>query len=117
MIGKPAVAGVENARHAGQLRRRIERPGPPDLSSEIDDSFGAAVNLAFASSDAHFTEQILGRQGEEGLHARVLQSGEAEASRFEWATEAAGQRGTDAALAVKEDPAAEGVPSFSISHF
>ena len=117
MVGKPAVAGVKNARKAGQLRRRIERPSPPDLSSEINDSFGATVNLAFASSDAHFTEQILGRQGEKGLHARVLQSGEAEAARFEGPAEAAGQRDADAALAVEEDPAAEGVPSFSISHF
>ena len=117
MIGEPTVTSVENARDAGQFRCGKERPGPPDLSSEINNGFGAAVNFAFRRSDAHFTEQILGRQGEEGLHARVLQGGEAEASRVECAAEAAGQRGADTAIAVEENPAAGGVPSFCISYF
>jgi hypothetical protein len=117
MIGKPAVASVENAWDAGQFSYGIYRPGPPDLLSEINDGFGAAENIAVGGDDAHFPEQILGRQGKEGLHARVLQSREAEAAGFEGAAEAACQRGADAAVAVEEDPAALRVPSFCISHF
>ena len=117
MVGKPAVAGGEDTGNAGQFRCGIERPGPPELPSEIDDGFGAAENIAVGGGDAHFPEQILGRQGKKGLHARVLQSREAEAARFEGTAEAAGQRGADAAIAVEEDPAAGRVFSFCISHF
>jgi len=117
VIGEPAVAGVKNARDAGQFRCGKERPGPPDLPGEIHDGFRAAVNFAVGGGDAHFPEQILGRQVEEGLHARVLQSGEAEAARFEDTAETAGQRSADGAIAVEEDPAARSVPSFCISHF
>ena len=117
MIGKPAVTRVENARGAGQLRCGIKGPSPPNLPGEIHDGFRAAVNFAVACGDAHFAEQILRRQGKKGLHARVLQGGEAEAARFEGAAEAAGQRSADRAIAVEENPAAGGVPSFCISHF
>ena len=117
MIGKPAVASVENALDAGQFRCGIERPSPPELPREINDGFGAAENIAVGGGDAHFPEQILGWQGKNGLHARVLQSREAEAARFEGAAEAAGEGGADGAIAVEEDPAAGGVSSFCISHF
>ena len=117
MIGEPAIAGVENARDAGQLSRRIERPGPPDLPGKKDDGFGAAINVAVGCGDAHFPEQILGRQGKKGLHTRVLQSREAEAAQFEGAAEAVGERGADATIAVEEDPAAGSVLSFCISYF
>jgi hypothetical protein len=117
MIGKPAIAGAENARNAGQFSHGMERPAPPDLPSEKDDGFSAAVDVAVGGSDTHFPEQILGRQGQKGLHARVLQSGEAEAARFKGTAEASGKPSTDAAIAVEEDPAAGGVPSFRISHF
>jgi hypothetical protein len=117
MIGKPAIAGAKNARDAGKFRCGVERPSPPNLPSEEDDGFGAAVHVAIGGSDAHFPEQILGRQGQKGLHARVLQSGEAKAALFERATEAAGEHSADTAIAVEEDPPAESVPSFCISHF
>jgi len=117
MIGKPAVASVENALDAGQFRCGIERPSPPELPREINDGFGATENIAVGGGDAHFPEQILGWQGKKGLHARVLQSREAEAAGFKWAAEAASQRGADATIAVEEDPAALRVPSFCISHF
>jgi hypothetical protein len=117
MIGKAAVTRVENARGAGQLRCGIKGPGPPDLPSEIHDALGATVNFAISCGDAHFPEQILGRQGEVGLHARVLQSREAIAARFKGAAESAGQRSADGAIAVEENPAAGSVPSFCISHF
>jgi hypothetical protein len=117
MLGEPAVAGVENSRDSGEFRRGIERPGPPDLPGEIYDSFGATVYIAVGRGDAHFPEQILGRQGEEGLHARVLQCGEGEAARFEDTAEAAGQRRADGAIAVEENPAARSMLSFRISYF
>jgi hypothetical protein len=117
VIGKPAVAGVENSRDAGQLRCGKERPRPPNLPREKDDCFGATEHFALDRGDAHFPEQILGRQGQESLHARVLQSGQAEAALLEGTAEAASQRGADSAIAVEEDPAAGGVPSFCISHF
>ena len=117
MIGKPAVAGVENQRDAGQNRCGIDRPRPPDLPREIHDCFRAAVNPAFACGDAHFTEQILGRQGKEGLYARVLQSGKAKPALLEGPAKAADERSADAAIAVEENPAAGSVPSFYISHF
>jgi len=117
MIGKPAVAGVENAWDAGQLRSGMERPGPPDLPGEIDDGFGTAINFSSRCGDAHFAQEVLLRQGEQGLHAWVLQRGETEAARFQGAAEATGQRGADGAIAVEEDPTAEGMLSFCISHF
>jgi hypothetical protein len=117
VIGKPSVTGIENAWDAGHFSCGIERPRPPDLPSAIDDGFGAAVNFAFDRGDAHFPEQILGRQGKKSLHARVLQSREAKAAPFERAAEAAGECGADAAIAVEEDPAAVGVLSFCISYF
>jgi len=117
MIGKPAIAGVENARDAGEFRCGIEGPGPPDLPGEIHDGFRATIHFAVGCGDAHFPEQILGRQVEEGLHARVLQRREAEAARFEGAAKSAGERGADGAIAVEEDPAAGSVSSFCISHF
>ena len=117
MIGNPAIAGAKDAWDAGEFRCGIERPGPPDLPGEIHDGFRAAVNFVVACGDAHFPEQIFGRQVEEGLHARVLQSGEAEAARGEGALEAAGERSADAAVAVEENPAANGAASFRISYF
>ena len=117
MIGKPAIAGVENARDSGQLSCSIEGPRPPDLPSEIDDRFGAAENFSVDRGDAHFTEQILGGQVKKGVHARVLQSREAEAARFEGAAETAGQRSADGAITVEEDPTAGSVSSFCVSHF
>lgn len=87
------------------------------MPGEVHDGFGAAVNLAVGQGDAHFAEHILGRQGKKGLYAGVLQCGEAEAARFERAAEAAGQRGADGAIAIEEDPADGGVPSFTISYF
>ena len=117
MIGKPAVAGIENARDAGQFRQGKERPGPPDLPREEYDGFGAAVNFAVARGDAHFPKQFPRRQGEKRLHARILQSRESEAAFFKRQAEAAGQRSADGAIAVEADPAAGGVPSFRISHF
>jgi hypothetical protein len=117
MVRKPAIAGVENVRDAGHFRCGIKRPGPPNLPGEIHDGFAATVNFAVGRGHAHFPQQILGRQGKQGLHARVLQSGETEAARFEDAPEAACERGADGAIAVEEDPAAGCVPSFTISHF
>jgi hypothetical protein len=87
------------------------------LACEIDDGSSATVNITVGSSDAHFEEQDLGRQGEKSLHTRVLQGGKAEAARFEGAAEAAGERGADGAITVEEDPAAGCVPSFTISYF
>jgi hypothetical protein len=87
------------------------------LPGKKGDGFGAAVNLARGCGDAHFPEQLLGRQGEKGLDARILQSGEAEAALFEGPAKAAGECGADAAITVEENPAAECVPSFCISHF
>ena len=117
MIGNPAIADAKDAWDAGEFRCGIERPAPPDLPGEKGDRFGAAVDLAVCHGDAHFPEQILGRQGKKGLHARVLQSGQAEAALFEWAAEAASERGADAAVAIEEDPAAGRIFSFRISHF
>ena len=117
MIGKPAVADAQNARDTRQFSCGIERPGPPDLPGQKRDGFGAAVHSAVVSSDAHFLEQFLTRQGKKGLHARVLQRCETEPARFEGAAEAAGERSADGTVSVKEKPAAEGVPSFRISHF
>jgi hypothetical protein len=117
MIGKPAIAGVENPRDAGQFSCGMERPGPPDLPSEINYRVRTAVNFALSRGDAHFPEQLRRRQVEKGLHARVLQCREAEAALFEGTAKAAGQRGADAAIAVEENPSAGSVPSFCISHF
>jgi hypothetical protein len=117
VIGKPAIAGIENARGSGQLSRCKERPSPPDLPSKIDDGFGATVNFAVGRGDAHFLEQILGRQVKEGLHARVLQSREAEAAFFDRAAKAAGEGGAEAAIAVEENPTSGSMLSFCISHF
>lgn len=117
MICKPAVTGAQNPRDTGQFGRGVKWPGPPDLPGEKNDSFGAAVNFAVARGDAHFSQQILRRQGEKGLDSRILQTGKAEAALFKGAMKAAGERGTDAAIAVEENPAAAGMPSFCISHF
>ena len=117
MSGKPTVASAQNAREPGKFSCSIERPSPPNLTGEKDNGFGAAVHIAAGRGDAHFSQQILGRQGEKGLHARVLQSGEAEAALFEGAAEATGKGGADTTVAVEEDPAAEGMPSFRISYF
>ena len=87
------------------------------MPGEKRDGFGAAIDSAVVSSDAHFLEQILKRQGKKGLHTRVLQRGETETARFESAAEAAGQRSANTALAVEADPAAGGMPSFYISYF
>jgi hypothetical protein len=87
------------------------------LPAEKYDGFGAAVNLSVGCGDAHFPKQILGRQGKERLRAGILQSSKAEAAPFEGAAEAPGQRSAYAAIAVEEDPSAEGAPSFRISHF
>jgi len=117
VIGKPSIAGAENARDTRQLSRGIERPPPPNLPREEDDGFGATVTFALDGGDAHFLERLLGRQSKKGLHARVLQRGEAKSALFERAAEAEGERGADAAIAVEEDPATEGAASFCISHF
>jgi hypothetical protein len=117
VIGKPPVTGIEDARYAGQFRSGIERPGPPDLPREIDDGFSATVYASIRRGDAHLPEQILGRQSKKSLHARVLQSREAEAARFEGAAEAAGERGANGAITVEEDPASGRVLSFTISYF
>jgi hypothetical protein len=117
VIGKPAVADVQNSQGARQFRRGIERPGPPNLPGQKDNGFGAAENFAADRGDAHFLEQLFRRQGEKGSDSGVLQSGEAEAALFEGTAEAAGKRSTDAAIAVEENPAAEGMPTFCISYF
>jgi len=117
VIGEPAVTGIEDARYAGQFRSGIERPRPPDLRCEIQDGFRAAINFAVGCGDAHFAQQILGRQGEKGLHARILQCSEAEAPCFKSVAESPGERGADGAITVEEDPAAGCVLSFTISHF
>jgi hypothetical protein len=87
------------------------------LPSEKYDGFSAAVDSAFSRGDTHFPEQIFGRQVEEGLHAWVLQGRQAEAALFKGGAETADQGGADGAIAIEEDPAAGGVPSFCISHF
>ena len=117
VIGKPAVANVENARNARQFGCGIERPGPPDLSGEINEGFSAAVNFALDRCDAHFPEQLFAGHIKKGLYSRVLQSREAEAALFERAAKAAGERSADGAVAVEENPAAGGATSFRISHF
>jgi hypothetical protein len=81
------------------------------------DGRGAAVNFSSRGSHAHFAQQVRGRQVEEGLGARILQSGEAEAASGEGALEAAGERSAHAAVAVEENPAANGAASFRISYF
>ena len=117
MIGIQTVPGIKNARDAGHFGCGVERPSPPDLPGEKNDCLGATVYIAAGSGYAHFPEQIFGRQGEKGLHARVLQSREAEAARFEGAAEEAGERSADSAIAVEENPAATSAASFCISHF
>ena len=117
MIGEAAIRRFEEARNAGESGRREQRPGPPDLAREISYGFGPAKHLAIGRDDSHFAKQIRGRQIEESLHARILQSGKAEAALFQGAAEAASKRGADAAVAVEENPAADGVPSFYISYF
>ncbi len=117
MIGKPAVAVTENPRDAGQFRRGMERPSPPDLPGKKDDGFSTAVNFSIGRGDAHFPEQFRGRQGKKGLRSRILQRSEAEPARLERAAEAPGKRSADAAVAVEENPAARGATSFYISHF
>src|SRR5258708_32297359 len=102
VIGIQTVPGIKNARDAGQFGCRVKRPGPPDLPREINDCFGATVYIAVGSGYAHFPEQIFGRQGEKGLHARVLQSREAEAARFEGAAEEAGERRTGSTITVEK---------------
>ena len=87
------------------------------MPGEKNDGIGAAVNFSVSSGDAHFPEQVLGRYSEKGLDARVLQRGEAEAPLFEGAAKTASERSADGAIAVEENPAAERVPSFCISHF
>lgn len=117
MIGKPAVTRIEQAHHSRQMRGAVERPGPPDLSREIDNSCSAAVDLAFGRGDAHFAEQVRRRQIKQRLRARILQGREAKAARFERTLKAAGQAGADAAVAVEENPGARGAASFCISYF
>jgi hypothetical protein len=117
MIGKPAVAGIENVRDARNLGRGMERPSPPDLSRQKYDGFGAAVNLALACCHAHFPEQFFTGQIKKGLHARILQGRQAEAALFEGTAEAAGERSADGTVTIEENPAAGGLSSFCISHF
>ena len=117
MIGKPAVARVENARDAGQFGCGIERPSPPYLPRQKKHGFSAAVNFALDRCHAHFSKQFFRRQIQEGLHAWVLQAREAETELFKGATEAPGECGADRAIAVEEHPAAGGAASFRISYF
>lgn len=117
MIGEPAIAGIEYAGNGGQAGCGKQRPRPPDLAGDKHDRLGAAVNCAVAGSDAHFPEQIPGREIEEGLHARILQRGEAEAALLEAVAEAAGESGAEGAVAIEEDPATSGARSFCISYF
>jgi hypothetical protein len=77
----------------------------------------SAVDLTGGGGYAHFPQQILWRQGQQGLRAWVLQGGEAEAARLEWAAKTARQRSADPAVAVEENPAAGGSASFCVSYF
>lgn len=117
VIGKPSVPGDENARNSGEFRNGVKGPSPPNLPGEIHDGLGAPANFAVCRGDAHFTQQILWRQVQKGLHARVLQSRKAEPALFERPAEAPDERGAYAAIAVEENPAAPGMSSFYISHF
>jgi hypothetical protein len=105
VIGEPAIASIENTRNIGEFRGEEQRVGPPDLPSEVNDRLRSAVDLTGGGGYAHFPQQILWRQGQQGLRTWVLQRGEAEAAGFERAAKTARQRGADAAVAVEENPA------------
>ena len=54
---------------------------------------------------------------EQDLYPRILKGCEAKAARFEGLLESSGERGADIAVAIKADPAAACLSSFTISYF
>ena len=117
MIGEPAVSSVKKPQNAGHFCEGVEGPCPPDLPREIDNRFPAAIDFSVIGRNAHFPEQLRGRQRKQSLRARILQSGKTETAGFQCAAETAREGGADAAVAVKENPTAKGAPSFRISNF
>jgi len=117
VIGKPSVPEVKNSYRCGKLGGRKERPGPPDLSREVHDGFGAGIDFGLTGNDAHFAQQLFGRQGEQSGHAGILQRGEAEAALLEGVAESARERSANIAIAVEADPASRGAPACCVSQF
>ena len=69
MMSEPAVAEVKNSHSSGKLDGRKERPGPPDLSREKHDGFGAGIDFTLTGNDVHLAQQLFGRQCEKGSNA------------------------------------------------
>jgi hypothetical protein len=44
MVRKPAIPGIQDARRAGNLGCRIDRPGPPDLARKIHDAVATRIS-------------------------------------------------------------------------
>jgi hypothetical protein len=117
VISKPSVPEVKDSHRSRKLGGSKERPGPPDLSREVHDGFGAGIDFALTGNDAHLAQQLIGRPSEKGGHAGILQRGEAEAALLEGAAESARERSTNDAIAVEADPASRCVPAFCVSQF
>ena len=117
MISEPAVASAKNSWKPGYLSSREERPGPPDLSREMHDGFGAGIDFALTGDDLHLAQQFFSGQCEKGSNAGILQCGEAGAALLECAAESPRQGSTNVAIAVDEDPVSRDVPAFRVSQF
>jgi len=112
----PPICGVQQRLHAGQLGSRVNRPGPPDFSSQECDCLSPAYDLAFVREHTHFLQQEVRRQTEKCRHARILQGGQAKATLLQGGAKAASQGLAELALAVIENPFG-GAPSFSVGYF
>jgi hypothetical protein len=83
---------------------------------QIYDGFDAA-NSSPGSNDAHLAARFVDLQTEKGCHVRILQTAETESAPLECAAQPARERYRDVDIAIEEDPASGGVPSFNVSHF
>jgi len=91
VIGEPAIASIENTREIGEFCGEEQRVGPPYLPSEVNNRVSSAIDLTVGSNYAHFPQEFLRRQVQEGLRAGILQGGETEAAGYEWAAKPARQ--------------------------
>ncbi len=78
---------------------------------------GAAEDFAAGRQDAHLAKKLIFRHREKRLDARILQRRKTESALLKHPAEAPGERGAGGTIGVKEDPAASGTSSLTISNY
>ncbi|MEY2482240.1 MAG: hypothetical protein QOK24_768 [Verrucomicrobiota bacterium] len=108
MVCDPSIETLQHRVDEWQTSEKGQGTGPPKPARQKDHSVGAAENLAGLRKNTHFLERLFPGHVQSPLHPFVLERFEIKPAFRKSVLESKGELAAEAAIAVVENPAAEG---------